>query len=318
MTSGGHPRECVYFKTAPAVSSRSCLPRPGVLFVGSRHSAARAEARAPPLSLSQRRAGREDAAARRPHRKARGDRGRRRRRRGDGRDPAVDSARVFMSFVADASRFGAAVYDRDANAIETVEVRAMRPDAPPGVRSPMPRLPRPANFSLLFSHPNEPPPALPGLPRRRPRAPEAAARIARARRRLRAQTRRGNQGRGIKARERHPRRPHRARRRRRRRRRPRRQPRNTTTTATTTAATARKKAAAPRVAPTNTKAVSAGPSCPFPRTPSTASTPASARYARRARSRTTPPSTPGSPSTRPSRSQPLERCALRSWRETWC
>ncbi|ACO66300.1 MutS 5 [Micromonas commoda] len=40
---------------------------------------------------------------------------------GDGRDPAVDSARVFMSFVADASRFGAAVYDRDANAIETVE-----------------------------------------------------------------------------------------------------------------------------------------------------------------------------------------------------
>ena len=44
----------------------------------------------------------------------------------DGRDPAVDSARVFMSFAADASRFGAAVYDRDANAIETVEVRAMR------------------------------------------------------------------------------------------------------------------------------------------------------------------------------------------------
>ena len=50
----------------------------------------------------------------------------------DGCDPAVDSARVFMSFAADASRFGAAVYDRDANAIETVEVRAMRPDAPAG------------------------------------------------------------------------------------------------------------------------------------------------------------------------------------------
>ena len=50
----------------------------------------------------------------------------------DGRDQAVDSARVFMSFVADASRFGAAVYDRDANAIETFEVRAMRPDAPAG------------------------------------------------------------------------------------------------------------------------------------------------------------------------------------------
>lgn len=66
---------------------------------------------------------------------------------GDGRDPAVDSARVFMSFVADASRFGAAVYDRDANAIETVEVRAMRPDAPAG--RPLADAPPPSPGRLL-------------------------------------------------------------------------------------------------------------------------------------------------------------------------
>lgn len=66
---------------------------------------------------------------------------------GDGRDPAVDSARVFMSFAADASRFGAAVYDRDANAIETVEVRAMRPDAPAG--RPLADAPPPSPGRLL-------------------------------------------------------------------------------------------------------------------------------------------------------------------------
>ena len=65
----------------------------------------------------------------------------------DGRDPAVDSARVFMSFAADASRFGAAVYDRDANAIETVEVRAMRPDAPAG--RPLADAPLPSPGQLL-------------------------------------------------------------------------------------------------------------------------------------------------------------------------
>lgn len=65
---------------------------------------------------------------------------------GDGRDPVVDSARVFMSFVADASRFGAAVYDRDANAIEAVEVRVRRPDARAGPRPADAPLPSPAEL----------------------------------------------------------------------------------------------------------------------------------------------------------------------------
>ena len=64
----------------------------------------------------------------------------------DGRDPAVDSARGFMSFAADASRFGAAVYDRDANAIEAVEVRARRPDARAGPRPADAPLPSPAEL----------------------------------------------------------------------------------------------------------------------------------------------------------------------------
>ena len=33
------------------------------------------------------------------------------------------AARVFMSFTSDATRFGAAVYDRDVHTIEAVEVR---------------------------------------------------------------------------------------------------------------------------------------------------------------------------------------------------
>ena len=85
---------------------------------------------------------------------------------GDGRDPVVDSARVFMSFVADASRFGAAVYDRDANAIETVEVRAMRPDAPAG--RPLADAPPPSPGQLL-------PPLLTPRPRTSSRPPRATS-----------------------------------------------------------------------------------------------------------------------------------------------
>ena len=85
---------------------------------------------------------------------------------GDGPDPVVDSARVFMSFVADASRFGAAVYDRDANAIETVEVRAMRPDAPAG--RPLADAPLPSPRQLL-------PPLLTPRPQTSSRPPRATS-----------------------------------------------------------------------------------------------------------------------------------------------
>jgi hypothetical protein len=49
------------------------------------------------------------------------------------------AARVFMSFTSDATRFGAAVYDRDVHTIEAVEVRtavSAPPSAPLSTRAP--------------------------------------------------------------------------------------------------------------------------------------------------------------------------------------
>jgi hypothetical protein len=47
------------------------------------------------------------------------------------------AARVFMSFTSDATRFGAAVYDRDVHTIEAVEVRTAvsAPSAPLSTRA---------------------------------------------------------------------------------------------------------------------------------------------------------------------------------------